>query len=273
MAIARRIDNSIPTQSKKIGILLYLFLIPPLISVILALFSLQIKAFFLNLVAFSLFYLALYFSKKGFKAEFEYEISNFAKAPKPYKSIGAFFLLLATFYSAYLLSGLSLMQSLFLGVVAFVGYWLWYGLDPTKDKIPDIGDMGSEVAFKTLSEAKEKLRHIQELVPKIKNPDLRHRMEQSVDRAWQIMKELDKKPGYVRELRKFLVVFVDSLGEVTQSYVKSQEEVSEEVKRAFYDLLADVERRFEKELERVRSIDVEELDTKMKTLDKQIKEL
>ncbi|MRJ02123.1 MAG: hypothetical protein GXO19_04995 [Epsilonproteobacteria bacterium] len=273
MPVARRIDSTTYVKrTKTLGILLYLFLIPPLISVVLALFSLQIGAFFLNLIAFLLFLAALYFSKKGFAAQWEYESVHFAKAPKPYKLTGAIFLSLATFYSAFVLSRMGLFQSLFLALIAFVGYYLWYGFDPMKDKIPDTGDMGSEVAYKTLQEAREKLKKSQELVKDIRNYDLRKRVERTLKKAEEILQELDKKPAYVRRLRKFLVVFVDSVYDVTQSYVKTQEEISEEMKSSLFHLMDEVERRFDRELEKVRSQGANELDTKMRTLDKQIKE-
>ncbi len=271
--LARRIDGMQEVRhTRTLGILLYLFLIPPLISVILAVFTLNIKAFFLNLIAFLLFLGALYYSKKGFAAEFEYKMANFAKAPKPYKLTGAIFLSLATFYSSYVLSGLGLLESLFLALIAFLGYYLWYGFDPKEDKIPDTGDVGSDVAYETLRQAKERLQEAKELLPKIKNYDLRRRVETTLQKADEILAELDKKPAYVRQLRKFLVVYIDGVYDVTKSYVEAQEEISESLKAQLMQLMDNVERRFERELERVRASGAERLDTKIKTLDRQIKE-
>jgi len=272
MALARRIDGIEARHTRTIGFLLYLFLIPPLVSVVLAILKLDIKAFFLNLVAFLLFFGALHFSKKGFAAEFEYKMANFAKAPKPYKLMGALLLGLATFYSAFVLSGLGLFESLFMAFIAVAGYYLWYGFDPREDKIPDTGDMGSEVAYETLRQARERLRETKELLPKIKNYDLRRRVETTLHKAEEILKELDKKPAYVRQLRKFLVVYIDGVHDVTKSYLETQEEIGESLKAQLMRLMDEVERRFERELERVRASGAERLDTKIKTLDRQIKE-
>ncbi|MRI83526.1 MAG: hypothetical protein C6I00_03820 [Nitratiruptor sp.] len=273
MPFARRIDSlTYVKRTRKLGILLYLFLIPPLISVLLALFTLNIKAFFLNFIAFLLFFGALYFSKKGFQGEFDYEQANFAKAPKPYKTIGALLLALATFYSAMVLSHLGWLQSLFLAVIAFIGYALWYGLDPREDKIPDTGDMGSDVAYQTIRQAKDRLQETAKLVDQIRNYDLRKRVERTLAQARAILEELDKRPAYVRQLRKFLVVFVESIHDVTQSYVETQEEITPELKRALFELMDEVERRFDYELQKVKRQGTEELDTKIRALDKQLKE-
>ncbi len=273
MPLAKPIDRKYVSNTKTLGILLYLFLIPPIISVVLALFSLQIKAFFLNFVAFLLFYAALYFSKKGFAAEFSYHQASFAKAPKPFKLTGALFLSAATFYSAFMLAHFSFFQSIFLAFVAFVGYYLWYGFDPRHDKVPDTGDVGVDVAYETLQNAKEKLNECQELAKDVRNYELRHRLEETLQKASTILTELEKRPAYVRRLRKFLVVYIDSLYDVTQSYVKTQEDVNEHLKQNLYTLLESAEARFEKELEKVRNQEHEELDTKIKVFDKQIKEL
>ena len=272
MAVARRYTPKMVENTKTVGFLLYLFLIPPLISVILALFALNIKAFFLNFLAFLLFFGALYYSKKGFEEEFRYHMSNFTKAPKPYKLTGAIFLSLATFYSSYVLSNLSFFQSFFLSLIAFLGYYLWYGFDPREDKIPDTGDYGSEVALETLKMAKERLKEIEKISHDIKNPDLRHRVGQTIKKAKEIVQELDKNPKYIRNLRKFLVVYLDSIYDVTKSYINTQEEVSQELKKSLYNLMDKAEEKFERELQKVKSRGVDELDTKIKVLDRQIKE-
>ena len=272
MPLAKPIDAKYVKQTKTLGVLLYLFLIPPIISVVLALFSLQIKAFFLNFIAFLLFFAALYFSKKGFAAQFAYERAHFAKAPKPYKLIGALFLSAATFYSAYVLAHFSLFRSLFMALVALAGYYLWYGFDPQQDKIPDTGDVGVDVAFKTLQEAKSRLKECESLALEVRNEELRQSLEDTLQKAKALINELEQKPAFIRKLRKFLVVYVDSLYDVTNTYVKAQEVISHEQKGELIRLLEDVELRFEKDLQKVRESVEEELDTKMRVLDTQIKE-
>ncbi|NPA04250.1 MAG: hypothetical protein GXO61_05235 [Epsilonproteobacteria bacterium] len=272
MAVVKRYNpEMLPT--KRFGLFLYLFLIPPLISILFALVTLNIKGFFLNLFSFLLYLLAFYFSKKGFAQEFEYQNSTFAKAPKiPYKLFGAFTLAVAVFYSSLFLAKQNILESLFLGAIAFTGYYLWYGFDPAKDKIPNTGDVSVELALKTLKEAKEKIAKTQQLRYKIKNYELRKRVGETLKKANAVVKELEKKPMYIRDLRKFLVVFLDSVYDVTNSYVKVEESLKPGQKEALYHLMDDVEKRFNKELERVKAKGTFEYEVKLETLDTQIKE-
>ncbi|MRI58140.1 MAG: hypothetical protein C6H99_01390 [Epsilonproteobacteria bacterium] len=272
MGKVRRYDPKITPFTKTIGFLLYLFIIPPLISVIVALFTLDIKAFLLNFIAFLLYAFALYFSKKGFEQEFEYNKATMAKAPKvPYKTIGAFTLAGAVIYSSFVLGSYSFVESLFLGVIALVGYYLWYGFDPSKDKIPDTGDISADVALETIASAKEGIRKSEDLLSKIRNQELRSRVKRALKKAQEVVAELERKPEYVRELRRFLVVFIDSLYDVTSSYVKVEETLDEGQKKALLYLMDDVEERFAKELEKVKSKGTFDFEVKMETLDRQIK--
>ena len=66
------------TVAKK-GILLYVFLIPLFIAVILALLQTNIQAFLLNSIAFALFFMTAKVSTKGFTQEAEYLSSTLTK--------------------------------------------------------------------------------------------------------------------------------------------------------------------------------------------------
>ena len=272
MSKVQRYNPKITPFTKKIGFMLYLFIVPPLIAVIFALFTLDIKAFVLNFIAFLLYAFALYFSKKGFDQEFEYNRATIAKAPKvPYKTIGAFTLGIAVVYSSFVLGSYGIFESLFLGVIAVIGYYLWYGFDPSKDKFPDTGDISADVALETIANAKEGIKKSEELLGKIKNHELRSRVKNALKRAEEVVEELEKKPEYVRELRRFLVVFIDSLHDVTNSYVKVEETLDEGQKKSLLYLLDDVEQRFSKELQKVKSKGKFDFEVKMETLDRQIK--
>ncbi len=272
MAKARRYDPKIVPVTRTLGVLLYLFVLPPLIAIVFALMKLDIKAFVLNFGAFLLYALALYFSRKGFEQEFEYKLADFAKAPKiPYKLIGAFTLAVAVLYASFLFGGYSLFESLFLAFVALVGYYLWYGFDPNKDKIPDTGDVGVDVALETLEEAKAKIAQSEELLDRVKNSELRAKVRESLEIAKEVVDELERKPAFIRELRRFLVVFLDSVYETTASYVKVEETLKPAKKEALLHLMDEVQERFQKELQRVKSKGEFDFEVKMETLSHQIK--
>ncbi|SMC09428.1 5-bromo-4-chloroindolyl phosphate hydrolysis family protein [Nitratiruptor tergarcus] len=273
MPLAKRYNRKLVKNTKTIGFLLYLFVIPPLIAIVAAVVMVDMKKFILNLLSFLLFFAALYLSKRGFAQEFAYNQATFAQAPKvPYKLLGALSLAVAVFYTSFVISNRTFLHSLFLALIAFAGYVLWYGLDPREDKIPDTKDVGYKVALQTINEAKEQLAAIEEQTAKIKNEDLRKRVNATIKKARKIIAEVEKKPYFVRELRKFLVVYINGLFEVTESYIKVQESLTQEKKQELYQLLEDVQKRFDKELRKIEKKGATELDIKMDTLNLQINE-
>ncbi len=271
MAIARKYNPEFVKTTKTLGILLYLFIIPPFISMVMALIALKFKAFFAASISFALFVAALYLSKKGFEQEFDYKMAHFAKAPRiPYKLLGAIFLAIAVFFSAMLLS--SGFEALFLSVISFVGYYFWYGFDPKEDKVPEVEGVSLNVALQTLQEAKENLKTIEELGQNISNYALKKELFTTLERAKEIVAELEKKPQYISELRKFLVVYIDAIKDVTKSYLKVEKELTPVELREMEELLNDVQSRFDKELAKIIKKGKTDLDIKIDSLKIQINE-
>ncbi|MEA2029029.1 MAG: hypothetical protein U9N49_08645, partial [Campylobacterota bacterium] len=173
MAKAKRYNPPISMRRKTRGVLLYLFLIPLFLSVVIALFSMKFWAFMLNMFAFMLFYGVLHLSKKGFVQEQEYKEAIFTKAPKiKYKTIAAYLLGIATFFTAWMAGGEPLLHSIFWAVLAVVGYYLYYGFDPSEDKLEDVGDLSGEVVLETFGEAQRKLAQIEADNKEIKDKTL-----------------------------------------------------------------------------------------------------
>ncbi len=272
MALARPYEPKMVQHTKTLGVLLYLFVIPPFLAVIFSVVTLQIEAFVLDLISFALFLLALFISKKGFEQEFAYDQAPFTLAPKtPYKLLGALALSLAVLYTSLLVCKRSFWESLFLALVALLGYYLWYGFDPKEDKVPDMGDVGVDVAFRTIQEAKESLHKIEERLDKITHPRLKEQMQKTIQTAQEVIAQLEKKPIFVREARRFLVVYIDSLLELTDSYIAVQEGVGQQRVEELLFLLNQTQERFEKELKRLQEQGKFDLDVKMRTLNHQIK--
>ncbi len=271
MAVARRYNPKIVKTTKTLGILLYLFIIPPFIAMVMALIALKFKAFFAAAISFALFVAALYLSKKGFEQEFAFEMAHFAKAPRiPYKLLGAIFLAVAVFFSTMLLS--SVFEALFLSAISFVGYYFWYGFDPREDKVPESEDFSVDVALQTLEEAKRSLQESEELAQNISNYVLRRELLDTLKRAKTILNELEKKPQYITELRKFLVVYIDAIKDVTKSYIKVEKELTAVELKEMEELLDDVQMRFDKELAKIIKKGKTDLDIKIDTLKIQINE-
>lgn len=259
----------------KRGILLYLFLIPLFIAVILALLQMDIKLFLLNSLMFGLFFLLLKLSTIGFKQELEYQNTTFTKAPKvPYKTISAFLLGVATFLSAILFTEKTLTASLFLGAISVLGYYLYYGFDPKEDKLENLGDISAEFVLETLSEAKTKLLNIENHIDKIEDTFLHQKLNIALQKAKKILEVIQNDPKDIRVARKFLIVYIDGVAKVTDSYVAMDEvDIMSDTKEKLYALMEDLDIRFDKELQRLKNNNQFDLDVHIDVLKEQIKDI
>jgi len=136
-----KIKKCIPTNRSCFikGLLLYILPLPILLTLFLALLNGDFIAIVTNGVAYGLFLLGATTARKGFLIEKEYKDSTLAKAPKiKYKSISAVILALALVFTSYFCTSNGLFLSILLGVVSFIGFYPYYGLDPKVDKIGDL---------------------------------------------------------------------------------------------------------------------------------------
>ena len=261
-------------KKAKKGLLLYFFLIPLFLAVILALIQRNIPAFGLNLLAFALFYATAKLNTWGLANEFTYHQAKLTKAPtKPYKTLSAILMGIATLFTASIAGGESLLSGLFLASISSLGYVLHYGLDPRSDKLENIGDVSAELVLKTLSDAKSKLSGISTHIDSdFKDLELKEKLKLAVKKAEHIIQTIQDDPKDIRISRKFLLVYLDGLEKVTDSYMAIDEkDIKEETKAKLHQLLDDVELRFDKELTRLKKNNEFDLDVNIDVLQQQIK--
>ncbi len=266
-----------PTQPKEFpsmqGLLLYLFLVPLFVAVVLALFQTNIKAFILNGFSFFLFLAVVTLAKKGFAQEKIYHANTFTKAPKlPYKMFAGYLLGGATFFTAFIAGGQPVVKSLFLALIATLGYYLLYGFDPKKDKLENLGDVSAEFVLESIKEAKAKLASVRENLNDIKDNTLHEKLTQAVQKASHIIQTIQDDPKDVRVARKFLIVYLDGMEKVTQSYTELEEaDITVETKERLHALMDDVQERFDQELVRLKNNNAFNLDVHIDVLKEQIK--
>ncbi len=263
--------NLLPNSSK--GKLLYIFLIPLFLSVTIALFQTSIKAFLLNIVSFSLFLVVVYVAKKGFLQEEMYNQNTFSKAPSiPYKTLGGYLLGGATFFTAFIAGEQTLIKSAFLALISIVGYYLYYGFDPKKDKFENLGDISAEFVLETINEAKTKLALVENDMREIKDMLLHEKLNIAVDKAKKILQTIQEDPKDVRVSRKFLIVYIDGIAKVTNAYTDLEESsIDTKTKKKLHKLMDDVEQRFDKEIIRLKGNNHFDLDVHIDVLKEQIK--
>jgi len=276
MAYVKPYNPKVNIEKKKVkkDILLYIFLIPLVLTILLALVKRDIPSFGLNLVAFLLFYGTAKLNSLGLTNEFKYHKESFTKAPKkPFKTMAALLLGVSTLFTTSFAGGESLLSGVFLGVVAMVGYLLYYGLDPRTDKLENIGDVSAELVLKTLADARAKLSGIESHIAKdFKDLELKEKLSLAIKKAEHIIQTIQEDPKDIRVSRKFLLVYLDGLEKVTDSYTAMDEEnIKDETKEKLHQLLNDIEIRFEKELERLEKNNQFDLDVNIDVLQQQIK--
>jgi len=261
-----------PTFNDVKGTLLYVFLVPLFLSVVLALFQTNIKAFIFNGISFFLFLAVARLAKKGFMQEADYHASTFAKAPKvSYKMIAGYLLGGATFFTTFIAGGEPFVKSAFLAAIATVGYYMFYGFDPKKDKFENLGDISAEFVLETIQEAKGKIAHIEANMKNIKDTLLYDKLTVAVSKAQSILQTIQEDPKDVRVARKFLTVYIDGVVKVTDAYTDMDEkDITTQTKEKLHTLMDDVEARFEKELQRLKDNNEFNLDVHIDVLQEQI---
>ena len=271
--VKRYLPKERPTFNSTRGTLLYIFLVPLFLSIILALFQTNIQAFILNGISFFLFLAVATLAKRGFAQEGKYHHTIFTKAPKtPYKMIAGYLLGGATFFTAFITGGEPFVKSAFLAVIATLGYYLFYGFDPKKDKLENLGDISAEFVLETIQETKGKLSAIEEHMQEIKDSILQEKLNIALQKAEHILQTIQEDPKDIRVARKFLIVYIDGIAKVTDAYTDMDEtDIDAPTKQRLHSLMDEVEEKFDKELVRLKNNNQFDLDVHIDTLKEQIK--
>lgn len=272
MSKAKRIHSKIPRQTRRYT-LLYLFLIPLFISIAKSLFAADYSGFILKGVGFLLLSGSLALASRGFKQKESYTKAKLARAPKiPYLQLAAGGLGLSAFYLSFFVGGKPLLSALFVGILAPLGFYLYYGTDPKKDKLGNIDGISAELVLETLHEAREKLAHIKQDSQKIADRALLAKLTLATDKAETILETIQEDPKDIRVARKFLIVYIDGIAKVTRSYTQLDEkDITLQTRERLYGLLDEVEAKFGTELQRLKENNQFDLDVHIDVLREQIK--
>lgn len=275
MSKAKRYDPT-NTDKKRFklekGHFLYIFLAPLFLAIILALIEKNFLSFIFNIIAFGLFFSTAKLNTIGLNREYDYHTSTLTKAPKPLKTFTAILLGISTLFTAKVAGGEPFMISIALSLVSIVGYFLYYGFDPKKDKLENIGDISAQFVIETLSTARNKLSHIEEDMKKITEKSLHSKLHIAVNKAHEILNNIESDPKDLRVARKFIIVYIDGIQKVTTSYTSMDEkDIGSKTKEKLNHLLIEVEQRFDKEIVRLKQNNQFDLDVHIDVLQEQIK--
>ena len=256
------------------AIYLYIFLVPLFLSTIISLFDGDYKKFILKLISFFLLYGSINLINKGLKQELEYNKALIAKAPKiKYKLFGALGVGASVALLSFLVDKLGIINSIATTILAIVGVMLYYGKDPSEDKLPKDSSINYDKLLIQLKEAQDKIENIEKIKEDIEDKELKLAISKAINRANEILDTIKKEPKDIRVARKFMVVYLDGIKEVIDSYNSLENhQIDSSYRVRLIELLDDASNRFEKELEKLRNNDLFDLDVQIDTLKKQLKE-
>ncbi len=257
------------------GILLYILPLPILLTLFFALLNGDFQGIIINGIAYALFILGATIARKGFLFEIEYNKSILAKAPKiKYKSISAVIITIATFFTSYMAAGNGLFLSILLAMVSFIGFYLYYGLDPRVDKVGELNiGVSAEEVIRITGLAKDKISDIKKLKISINDPQISKELDSIIKETEHVIKTVEENPNDLSRARKFFNVYLDRTQKITKEYEVNllKENIDKKMRTNYIHLLETVERTIHEQKEKLNEDDITRLDVQIEALTKQIK--
>jgi 5-bromo-4-chloroindolyl phosphate hydrolysis protein len=274
MSKAKRYDPSKKRISGLTGILLYLLPTPILLAIIISFFGDSGISIIKYGVAYGLFILAATVSKKGFTFEKLYHDSALAKAPRlPYKSVGAFLLAIATFYTSLFCVDNTLFFSLVISLSALFGFYLFYGFDPRSDKVGDLRvGVRAEDVIATTNEAKAKVESLKDFKKEIKDLKTKGHLDEIIKETENIISSIEKDPNDLSKARKFFKIYLDRVDNITGEFVTNLKagNINDELSSNYDELLVSMKKTIKEQKEKLNDDDILNLDIQIEALAKQL---
>ena len=272
MAKAKRMTFTKKEKAPSVTFL-YLFLIPMFASTIVSLFNSDYSSMILKLIAFAMLYGSINLINRGLLEEHNYNKAKITKAPKfKYKTLGAIGLGVTTLFLAAFIDHLNLLNIITLPILATAGALIYYGKDPSKDKIPENSGVNYEKLLAELSQAEDKIKAIENTKDQIEDLELRDAIDKAIVKAKDILKTIEEDPKDIRVARKFMVVYLDGIKDVVDKYNSIEgHNLDDSYRVRLIELLNDASSRFNKELDRLKSNEIFDLDVQIDSLKQQLK--
>jgi 5-bromo-4-chloroindolyl phosphate hydrolysis protein len=256
------------------GILLFVLPLPLLFKAIGGLWGGDLESVVVTGGAYALCLAGALLMRKGLLNEIQHNQRPFSRtSPPPLKTIGASLLGIGTMVATHLAAGHNLVISVLFGIGAIAGSFMAYGFDPKK-KAKAAGDhgVGRDQFTRTLSEAYAKLDRINETRLRISSREFQERLGGIVEGSQRILRAIEDDPRDLRRARKFLSVYLDGIGKVSEQYVRTHPKTQTPVLEENYrNLLVDMENVCNEQYERLMQNDVFDLDVQIEVLSTRLK--
>ena len=257
------------------GILLYILPLPILLTLFFALLNGDFTGIIINGIAYFLFLLGASAARRGFVLERDYKNSVLAKAPKiQYKSIASVIISISVFFTSYFSTPNGLFLSILLSIVSFIGFYLYYGLDPRDDKVGELNiGVSAEDVIEVTAAAKNRVKNIKKLKSSISDPVINTKLNSIIKETENVIQAVEEKPNDLQRARKFFNVYLHRTEKITDEYVENlkNENIDEKMKKNYLHLLDTVEKTIHEQKERLNEDDITRLDVQIEALTKQLK--
>ena len=257
------------------GLLLYVLAFPLIIALFFALLGGKTGSILTLAVATALYLLGATIARRGFLAEREYNQSILAKAPKlKYKTVSAIVLAFATFYTSLFTAGNSLLLSIILAVFFLIGFYLYYGFDPTEDKVGELGiGVTAEEVIEITGRARKSLDKLRKIRPRLGDSELEQMIDAVVKETEEVIEAIEKDPNDLSKARKFFNVYLYRTEQISNEYLKNaqKENIDVQLRENFKSLLRSVTETIHEQKARLDEDDMTRLDIQIEALNKQLK--
>jgi len=254
--------------------LLYIFSLPYVFSVISKLLKGEIfNLVLVSTVAVSIIVASLWMSI-GLKNKHLFEARKYPdQTPFPMMFLASLVLGASALVTSWLLLQYNLFAGIGFGIAAMVGCWLWYGLDPIKNKHISFADINdSEKALQILQESETLVINIENATKKIENNEISQRLNTITKRARDVLTLLYENPKKITKARRFLRTYLTGAESVVKRYAKTHKETDDEkLVDNFNEVLVNIEEVFVNQQEKLISSDVFDLDVDIEVLNTLLK--
>lgn len=271
---AQRVHRKpVPPPNLK-GLLLALFGMALLPTAVLSLLGGRLSPLFLSIFAFLLLIAASWLTRRGIEQQREHERRALAAHPRPLKKSALALTALAALLISWGLDGYGLLMGLVFAAFAALGYFLFYGLDPSGEKISErLGGYTTAELVEIIREAEAKIIDIERQRLKLGEGELNERLGRITEVARDVLRTLEQKPRELRRARRFLNVYLDGAQRVVGDYARVHDKADADfLDQNFRDVLATIEDTFRAQREKLLADDVLDLDIQIEVLKKQLEE-
>ena len=165
-----------------------------------------------------------------------------------------------------------------LSVLAFFGFYvILFALRPKNQFTIHPGNgITAEMVQNVLKESEEKIRELEKLAKQIRNENIRAKIAHIITVVKKIYENIRKDPEKMKLARQFLSYYFDTSISIVNKYsqLSIQDVHSPEISKALQkaeDMLGSIDIAFDKQLAKLLSNDVMDLDVEIETLEKTFK--